>query len=119
MRDFKGLKVWQKTYSLTLRIYQATMQFPSDERFGLTNQIRRASASIGTNLAEGCGYDTDAMTKRFAQIAMGSASEVEYQLLLAHDLKYLSTEDYQTLARDIEEIKRMLTGYIQSLKADC
>ena len=116
MKNFRDLKVWQKAHSLTLAIYQATIQFPADERFGLTNQIRRASASIGTNLAEGCGYNTDAMTKRFAQIAMGSASEVEYQLLLAHDLKYLATEDNQTLARNIEEVKRMLTGYIQSLK---
>jgi four helix bundle protein len=115
MRNFKKLDVWFKAHQLTLEIYKATQNFSDDERFGLTSQIRRASASIPTNLAEGCGRDSDAELKRFCHIAMGSANEVEYQLILARDLGYIETTDYQTLSEKVIEIKRMLTGYIKSI----
>lgn len=85
MQDFKQLKVWEKSHLLALAIYQATHTFPSSEQYGLTNQLRRATVSIPSNLAEGSGRGSDADFGRFVQIAIGSASEVEYQLLLAHD----------------------------------
>ena len=118
MQDFRNLKVWQKAHQLTLRIYVATNAFPAHEQFGLTSQMRRSAASIPTNLAEGCGRYGDAELVRFAQIAMGSASELEYQLLLSHDLSYLSAEDHDLLHRQVVELKRMLASLISRLRAD-
>ncbi len=118
MKDFRDLKVWEKAHLLTLAVYKATTTFPRDEMYGLTGQIRRACASIPANVAEGCGRGGDAELARFAQIAMGSASELEYHLLLACDLKYLKGADYEKLAADIIEVKRMLTSFLQKLKAD-
>jgi four helix bundle protein len=86
MKDFQELRVWQKAHELTLAIYLASKALPSDERFGLTSQLPRAS-SIPANLAEGCGRKGDAEFNRFCSIAMGSASELEYHLLLARDLR--------------------------------
>jgi four helix bundle protein len=118
VRDFKKLQVWEKAHGLTLATYRITVSFPKEEMFGLTSQIRRASSSIPANIAEGCGRDSEAELKRFLQIAMGSASELEYHLLLAHDLGYISQEDYKRLEQNATEVKRMLTGFIQKLKAD-
>jgi four helix bundle protein len=89
MQSFRNLRVWEKSHRLTLDIYASSKDFPKDEMFGLTSQMRRASASIGMNIAEGCCRKGDAEMVRFLQIAIGSASELEYQLLLVHDLKYL------------------------------
>lgn len=116
MRDFCSLQVWQKAHELTLGVYQASAAFPSEELFGLTSQIRRASSSIPANIAEGCGRDGDAELNRFLHIAMGSASELEYHLLLAHDLYYLAPDGYGSLAGQVVEVKRMLAGFIKSLK---
>ena len=86
--------------------------------YGLTSQIRRSCASIPANVAEGCGRGGDPELARFLQIAMGSASELEYHLLLARDLEYLGPSDYEGLAEDVIEVKRMLTSFLQKLKAD-
>lgn len=94
------------------------MFFPKEELYGLTSQIRRACASIPANVAEGCGRGSDAEFARFLQIAMGSASELEYHLLLARDLNLLNSSDYNQLAREVTEVKRMLTSLIQKLTAD-
>ena len=118
MRDFHELKVWAKAHRLTLAIYRATAAFPKDEMYGLTSQIRRSCASIPANIAEGCGRSGDAELARFLQIAMGSASELEYHLLLAHDLSLLHSDGYNHLAYETTEVKRMLTAFIQKLKAD-
>jgi four helix bundle protein len=118
MRDFRSLQVWEKAHDLTLAVYRMTTALPKDEIYGLTSQIRRASSSIPANIAEGCGRDSDAELKRFVQIAMGSASELEYHLPLAHDLGYVEREDYTRLERNVTEVKRMLTGFIHRLKAD-
>lgn len=118
MKDFRQLKVWEKSHQLALSIYKTTKTFPKEELYGLTSQIRRASMSVPTNIAEGCGRNTDADFARFLQISMGSASETEYQLLLSHDLGFLSKEDYDKLNNDVTEIKRMLTAFIQTLRAD-
>ena len=118
MKDFRELKVWQKAHRLTLDIYRATSTFPKDELYGLTSQVRRSCVSIPANLAEGCGRRGDAELARFVQIAMGSASEVEYHLLLAHDLGLLDSSGHGKLARQVTEVKRMLASFIQKLNAD-
>jgi len=118
VKDFRDLQVWQKAHQLTLAVYRHTARFPVDERYGLTSQLRRSSSSIAANLAEGCGRYGDAELARFCSIAMGSASELDYHLLLARDLKLLNATDYAELARDTSEVKRMLTGLIQKLTAD-
>ena len=116
MKDFKELKVWQKSHLLTLKIYQITAKFPSDEIYGLVSQIRRACASIPTNIAEGCGRTSDADFRRFLGIAMGSASELEYLLLLSKELDFIDETNYKVLNDQIVEIKRMLGSFITKLK---
>ena len=117
VKDFHELKVWQKAHELTLAVYRVTAPFPREELYGLTSQLRRASASVAANLAEGCGRSGDAEFARFCSIAMGSASEVEYHLLLARDLKLLKPAEYQELAPRATELKRMLTALLQKLTA--
>ncbi len=118
MQDFHKLKVWEKSHRLTLDIYRVTIKFPKEELYGLTSQIRKSCASIATNITEGCGRETSNEMKRFLFIAMGSASETEYHLLLAKDLGYLSASDYETLNQEIGGIKQMLTSFIKKLKTD-
>lgn len=118
MRDFKTLQVWEKAHHLTLALYRATGAFPKEELYGLTSQMRRAVASIPTNIAEGCGRETNAELSRFLQIAMGSASEVEYQLLLARDLDFLTTDIYIRLNEDLLHVKRMLNSLLQKVNAN-
>ena len=118
MKDFRKQKVWQKSHRLTLALYKATSGFPKEELYGLTSQIRRAGYSIPANIAEGCGRDGDAELARFLQIAKGSASELEYHLLLGHDLGFLNDADYQQLNQETTELKQMLTSFIKKLKAD-
>ena len=105
MKDFHELKVWQKAHQLTLAVYRTTAGFPREERYGLTSQLRRCSASIPANLAEGCGRSGDAEFARFCSIAMGSASELEYHLLLRRDLNYIQTKEFEDLSRRTTEIK--------------
>ena len=116
MKDFRTLKVWEKAHTLTLAIYKATEKFPKHELYALTNQIQRAAVSVPTNIAEGCGKDSDAELKRYFVIAMGSSSELEYLLLLARDLKYLPEDSHQILNSDLIEVRRMLNSFIQKLK---
>jgi four helix bundle protein len=118
VRDFRELKVWEKSHVLTLSIYKATEAFPKDERYGLTGQIRRSSASIPANIAEGCGRGSDAELARFLQIAMGSACELEYHLLLARDLQLLNVASHGNLTGNLVQVKRMLTSFLQKLRAD-
>jgi four helix bundle protein len=116
MRDFRELKVWQKAHRLALDVYQGTRTFPTNERYGVTAQIRRAAASIPTNIAEGCGRNGDREVARFMVIAAGSASETEYLLLLAQDLGYFKEDMYIQFNEEVIEIKRMLNGFIQFLR---
>lgn len=116
MKDFRGLKVWEKAHALTLAIYKATEAFPKQEMYSLTSQIRRAVVSIPTNIAEGCGKSGDSDFGRYLQIAMGSASELEYLLLLSHDLCYLADSDYQRIINDVVEVRKMLNALIQRVK---
>ena len=118
MKDFRKLQVWNKAHQLALTLYHVTASFPHDETYGLTSQIRRAASSIPSNIAEGCGREGDAESSRFCTIARGSASELEYQILLARDLKLIQPHDYEQLAERTTEIKRMLTVLVQKLNAD-
>lgn len=116
MQDFRKLKVWQRAHALTLAIYEATRTFPREETYGLTSQVRRAASSIAANIAEGCGRDGDPELKRFLQIAMGSAPELDYHLVLARDLDLLDDAVYQELATAVSEVKRMLAAFIVRLR---
>jgi four helix bundle protein len=118
MSDFKKLTVWQKSYQLTLNIYKSTASFPKEELFGVTSQMRRAAASIPTNIAEGSGRGSDTELRRFCQIALGSANELEFFTMLSRDLNYLEVQQFNTLHQNILEVERMLGSLIQKLKAN-
>lgn len=115
MRDFTQLKVWHKAHHLLLEIYRQTRTFPKDERFGLTAHLLKSATSVPSNIAEGCGRESDQELARFLSIAAGSASETEYQLLLARDLGYLSETHHRDLNAQVNEVKRMLNTFIQRL----
>ena len=115
MQDFKELKVWQKAHQLALDAYQMTSRFPREEMFGLTSQIRRAAVSIAANIAEGRGRGGDGDFKRFLQIAQGSAAELDYELLLARELHYITPEQHAGIQSQVKEIGRMLNRFIQTL----
>lgn len=116
MRNFNDLQVWERSHQLTLALYRVTEGFPKNEMFGLISQIRRAAASVPTNLAEGCGRWGDGDMGRFLQIAMGSASELDYLLRLGKDLGYFQLAAYQQLAADLSEIRRMLTALYKRIR---
>ena len=118
MRDFREIKVWEKAHRLTLTVYRVTRDFPKEELFGLVSQARRAASSIAANIAERCCRDTSADFARFLRMSMGSASELDYHLLLAKDLNLLTTSDYEQLFGSVTEVKRMLASFIQKLTAD-
>ena len=115
MRNFRELKVWQKAHQVVLEIYHITKAFPHDERFGLVSQLRRSAASVPANIAEGRGRKGDRELSRYLSIAAGSACETEYHLLLSYDLGLIQQNNYLELDQRINEIKRMLNGFIQKL----
>lgn len=117
MQDFRNLKVWKRAHHVVLDVYRWTTSFPAEERYGLTSQVRRSAVSVPSNIAQGCGRGSDADFARFAQVAMGSACELEYQLLLAHDLQLLSKADYRKLSHDVQDVRRMLNGLLKKLTA--
>jgi four helix bundle protein len=112
MQNYKDLKAWEKAHSFTLKIYESTKSFPKEEIYSLTNQIRRAASSIPANIAEGCGKNTKLELAHFLNIALGSANESEYFLILSKDLLYLKDEAYTSLYKLINEIKSMLIALI-------
>ena len=118
MQDFTKLQVWNKAHSFTIDLYKITSNFPSEERYGLTNQIRRASVSIESNIAEGCGRNGDREFSRFLDIAQGSAYEVRTQLLIARDLEYISSEIFESLNNQIVSVSKMLNSLNQKLQAN-
>ena len=117
MRDFHDLKVWAKAHQLVLAVYKVSAGFPQREIYALTSQLRGAAISIESNIAEGCGRNTEAEFARFLQIAMGSASEVQYNLLLARDLRFLNDSEFEQLENDTIAVKRMLATLIKRLSA--
>jgi len=116
MRNYKQLDVWKQAHGLTLQVYKATEKLPRSEQYSLTSQIRRACYSIPMNIAEGCGKSSDAEFARFLDMASGSASELDYQILLARDLGYISSETYEKLAEKLNHIRRMLTSLIKRVR---
>ena len=118
MKNFRDLQVWQKAHQLTLFAYSVTGTFPREEVYGLTSQIRRCAASVAANIAEGCGKRGNAEFQRFLGISTGSASELEYHFLLAHDLKLLDESDYQKLNSGVVEVKRMLASLVRKVEQE-
>jgi four helix bundle protein len=117
MKDYRALNVWKNSHAMTLKIYRLSKSFLRDEIFALTSQLRRAAASIPANLAEGCGPEGDAELKRFANIALGSACELDYHLFLATELGYVDEAESAPLADEILLLRRMLGSFIQKLKS--
>ncbi len=115
MRDFQKLLIWQKSHLLTVKIYTLTQSFPKQELYGLTSQMRISAASVPTNIAEGCGRNSNPELKRFLVIASGSLAELHYQLILCHDLKYLSDQSFEELTNEAVQIKKMLYTYGEKL----
>ncbi len=118
MKDFRDLKVWEKAHDLALACYSMTAAFPKREIFGIVAQIRRAGTSIAANIAEGCGRGGNAEFQRFLQMAMGSASELEYHILLSRDLHFLDEESHDRMQLQVVEVKRMLAGLIRKVDAE-
>jgi four helix bundle protein len=115
LKSYKELVVWQKAYGLCLDVYRATRRFPKDELYGLTSQLRRAAASVPSNIAEGYGRHSTADYIRSLRIAYASLCEVETQLLLARDLSYLSGSDHAKLSDSLGDVERLLQALIRSL----
>ena len=118
MRDFRKLNIWIKSHNLVLEVYKLTKVFPQEEKFGLISQIQRACVSIPANISEGCGRKSNADFSRFLIMAFGSASETEYFLILSKDLGYISIEQYNELENLVFEIKKMISSFLNKLKAD-
>lgn len=118
MRDFKKLSVWQKSHNLALAIYKSTAFYPKEEMYGLTNQMRRSASSVHSNIAEGCGRNTQSQLAHFLNIGMGSASELEYQLILSKDLGFINDQIFKEQLVQVTEVKRMLTSLHQKVRND-
>ena len=118
MKNFRDLKVWEKAHEVALACYDVTRTYPREGMFGLTSQIRRAGTSIPANIAEGCGRRGNGELHRFLQMAMGSASELEYHFLLSRDLGYLKAERHKAMHETLEEVKRMLASLIRKVDSE-
>ncbi|MFH1434227.1 MAG: four helix bundle protein [Pseudomonadota bacterium] len=116
MRDFRKLRVWKEAHKLTLAVYKASRALPYDEVYGLKSQMRRSCVSIPANIAEGCGRNSKAELVRFPHIAAGSSSELDYYLILAHDLDYLADAEHKQLSDTLTSLKRMLVAFTNKLK---
>jgi four helix bundle protein len=115
MRNFRDLSIWSKSHLLTLKIYSHTQSYPKEEQFGLISQMRRSASSIPTNIAEGCGRNSNPDFRRFLIMASGSSSELEYQLILSKDLKLLSHPTFKELETEITEIRKMIYSFIKNI----
>ncbi|MEX0904530.1 MAG: four helix bundle protein, partial [Balneolaceae bacterium] len=115
MRNFRNLSVWEKSHELTLAVYKSTALYPKEEIYGLTSQMRRSASSVPSNIAEGCGRNTQSQLAYFLNIGMGSASELEYQLILSKDLEFISNQIFKEQTNQVTEVKRMLTSLHQKV----
>ncbi len=118
MRNYKNAVAWQRADQLTIEVYHITRKFPREEVYGLTAQVRRAAYSVAANIAEGAGRETDKEYLRFLHIARGSLSETEYFLHLAHNLEYLSDDEYETFTLLVNKTFAPLHGLIQAIGRD-
>ena len=108
MNQYRNLKVWQKAVDLATEVYRATGSFPKEETYGLTSQIRRCVVSIASNIAEGAGRSHEKEFSQFLSIAYGSAYELETQLIIARNLKYLTVPDFEAFEKALVEVQKML-----------
>ncbi len=115
MKSVEELEVFKRAHMLTLELYKCTSKFPSEEKFGLISQIRRASSSICANLIEGSHRINTGEFRQFVGISNGSTGELKYHILLAKDLNYIDLEKYNFLNQEINTISKMLRGLINSL----
>ena len=115
MGNYRQLKVWEKAHTLALGVYRTTRIFPSEEKYGLAAQLRRASVSVVSNIAEGAGRQSDREQMRFLRIARGSVHELECQLQLSKDLGYIRSGMWSNLDGQAQEISKMINGLISSL----
>jgi four helix bundle protein len=118
LRPFRDLEVHKQAHALTLRVYAVTRTFPREEQFGLTSQLRRAATSVPANIAEGSARSTDRDFRQFLYNALGSSAELEYLLVLANDLGYISSDDHDSLQESVSAIKRMLVAFISRLSGE-
>jgi four helix bundle protein len=118
MRNYRDLQTWSKAHKLTLELYKLSQRFPKEEMYGLTSQLRRSAASIGANLAEGCGRQTNPEFARFVKVSMGSASELDYHLLLSRDLGFLEAEAYERAAKSLTEVRKMLASLLSTVELE-
>ena len=118
MQNYRELRCWILSHDICLQIYKTTSNFPTEEKYGLTSQIRRSALSVGSNIAEGSGRSTKTDFARFIDIATGSAAEMDYQLLVARDLKYIDEPKHGHLQREIERLKISLHRFNQSLRSN-
>lgn len=116
MRDFRKMMIWERSVKYVTTSYTFTKQFPDDERFGLISQMRRAAVSIASNIAEGSARNSDTEFKRFLEIALGSAFELETQLIVSAEMKYLNTEKFNECLSELQEIQKMINSFINKLK---
>lgn len=116
MRNYRDLQVWGKAHSLTLELYRISQGFPREEVYGISSQLRRAAVSIGANLAEGCGRRSSAELARFVRIAMGSAGELDYHLLLSRDLGFMAADEFMSASAALTEVRKMLTSFLNSVE---
>ena len=116
MVNFRKILVWQKAMLLTTKIYTDTKNFPKDEIFGLTSQLRRSAISIPSNIAEGIGRDSNKELIRFLNIAVGSLFELQTQLEIAKNISYLNEEEFINLYEDSREVERMLVAFLKKIK---
>lgn len=117
MRDFRQLRIWELSHNLTLKIYRVTKDFPKEELYSLTNQIRRSCSSIPTNIAEGCGRGGNKEYAHFLQIAVGSSYELDYQILLAKDLEYIDNKAHAELSNEISSLQKQIVALLQKVRA--
>ena len=116
MRNYRELEVWEKAHRLTVELYKLSRAFPKEELYGLTSQLLRAAVSIGANLAEGCGRRTQSELARFVRIAMGSASELDYHLLLCRDFEFITVAEYERHSKELVRVRKMLFGLLTSIE---
>jgi four helix bundle protein len=118
MHNFKELKVWQKSRELVKEIYLEVSNFPSDEKFGLSSQLKRAAVSVPSNIAEGAGRNSNKDFARFLNISLGSAYELETQIILSFDLALINKEQLDKIINSINEVQKMIHGLSKSLQQD-
>ncbi|HET6557210.1 MAG TPA: four helix bundle protein [Prolixibacteraceae bacterium] len=116
MKTIREINVWQKAMEFVTKLYQNTQKFPKEELFGLTSQMRRCAISVPSNIAEGFGRSSSIEFKRFLKISMGSLFELETQVEISRNLKYIDEFQYDSLYKDLREIERMLSSFISSIK---